>query len=118
MLKWILILLKALTFVPAVISMKRAERRVGGLIHDLRVSKTGLRMWEESTKRLEQSQKTAAGEINRLSKEKQELFKIVENMGDPENCTGRGCTVLRASTHGYAKRMRGAIRRDIEADTA
>ncbi len=108
MLKWLLILLKALTIVPAVVSMAKGETRVAGLADE---NKT----WEKSTLSYRSQWIKARDERGVIAERFRNKEKAEES---PETCICRGCRVLRANAHGYAKRMRGAIRRDIEAESA
>lgn len=107
MLKWILILLKAVTIVPAVVSMKRAA----GL--ELQKGRNDLLAAENKMIR---SRMARADRLRAAAEQAYKQFRA--DQGYPEICVCTGCTVLRGLSHGYAERMRGAIRRYIEAESA
>lgn len=108
MLKWIVILLKALTIVPAVVSMKRTEVRVQSAYDMAAVFKDEARKSEHNYRTSMRSHITVNNAYD----------ACLQNQLNYELCTCRNCRVLRGLTHGYAKRMRGAIRRDVEAESA
>lgn len=153
MLKWILILLKALSVVGAIVSMKRDEGRLAHAHERTKhLTREAIEAVGEARNFAAQAQKasrraedwrgravTAEAEIPRVQEERDTSYKLVEELkasngnkrrridsqntrlewySDPEKCICTGCRVLRANTHGYAERMRGAIRRDIEAESA
>ena len=118
MLKWIVILLKALTIVPAVVSMKTSDRLVATWEDTAKKWESTADVNNKGWNRAEEQTQNATEHVNRLSEEKQNLQLIIDHGSNYKLCSCRGCKVLRSLTHGYADRMRGAIRRDIEAESA
>lgn len=139
MLKWIVILLKAFTIVPAVVSMKKSETRVQSAYdmasvfkgdalkseHNYQTSMRSHKAVVADVKELETLNIKLKAEVDELKSSNQNKRRRIDSQhtrlewhSDPEKCICRGCRVLRSLTHGYADRMRGAIRRDIEAESA
>ena len=115
MLKWIVILLKALTIVPAVVSMKKSEVRIAFLRRKTTAEMDNASFARNDASRWKSDYDIATDTVDRQNNLISSNWKKQDS---PDTCTCRGCRVLRGLTHGYADRMRGAIRRDIEADSA
>ncbi len=125
MLKWIIMLIPLLGGVVGIVSLRSAKRENDKMNLRFADANKNLRLAEEEIPRVREERDTSYKLVEELKASKKILRtnlnvsqQIVDNGGDYRICLCRNCRVLRANDHGYAKRMRGAIRRDIEAESA